>query len=363
MNQRLISLDALRGFTIAAMVIVNNPGTWASVYPPLLHVEWNGATPTDFIFPFFVFIVGVSIVLAYSKQLEQGREKGELGRKIVWRAVKIFALGLFLWLYPNFNFPGIRWVGVLQRIAIVFMVCAFLFLYTDWRKQAWIGGGLLVGYWILMDYVPVPGIGAPDLSVAEKNWAHYLDDLLLPGRLWKHTWDPEGLLSTLPAIGTGISGMLAGHLILGEKDPYRKVAWLFFGGFAALLVGGIWGWEFPINKNIWTSSFVLVTSGFAAMGLAASMLLCDIKGVTGWTALGRIYGANAITAYVLAGVVRVLFYKDVFGMTALNRQWMDAATGAGMAGELASLLYAIFYMLVIFLPVWWLYRKKIFLKV
>ncbi|MGB1405233.1 MAG: acyltransferase family protein, partial [Flavobacteriaceae bacterium] len=217
-NKRLLSLDLLRGLTIILMIIVNDPGSWEQVYSPLLHAEWNGITPTDYVFPTFLFIVGVSIVLSMKKQKELGKDRGALTKKLLWRAFKIYAVGIFLWLWPSFNFEGIRWVGVLPRIAFVYLACALLFLYTSRKTQALMGIGILVGYWVLMAYIPVPGIGAPDLMVPEKNWAHYLDSLLLPGRMWQGTWDPEGFLSTFPAIASGIIGMWAGYLLLQKED-------------------------------------------------------------------------------------------------------------------------------------------------
>jgi len=308
-SKRLIALDALRGFTIAAMVIVNDPGTWQHIYWPLRHAEWNGCTITDLIFPFFLFIVGVSIALAYSKRVEGNVPKRSLYRKIIIRAINIYLLGLFLWLWPEFDFSSIRWVGVLQRISFVFLVCAILFLNTNWKQQIKIGAAILVLYYIIIAYIPVPGIGKPDLSIPEGNWANYLDTLILPGVMYQKTWDPEGLLSTFPAIVSGIIGMLIGKLYLSVKDENKRLVWLFFVGFAMFLAGGLWNWFFPINKNLWTSSFVLYTAGLGTLGLAACILIVDIWGYTKWTFLGRVYGANAITSYVLAGMLTLVFYR------------------------------------------------------
>ena len=363
LSHRLISLDAMRGFTIAAMIIVNDPGSWDHVYAPLLHKDWNGVTPTDFIYPFFLFIVGVSIALAYQKRLDKNADKGDLVKKIVMRSLKIFALGIFLWLWPDFDFSSVRWAGVLQRIALVFLPCGMLFLYTNWQQQLKIGAGILLAYWIIMAYLPVPGIGAPDLSVPEKNWAHFIDNKLLPGVLWQKTWDPEGMLSTFPAIVTGITGMLIGRIILDIKDDFKKLTWIFFSGWAMVVVGGIWNWFFPINKPIWTSSYVMYTSGLAALSLAAFMLIVDMMGIKRWTTLGRIYGANAIASYVLAGMLTLIFYDNVFGGVGLNELFMKTATGIGFSSKLASLCYAILYMLIIYIPTYILYKKKIFIKV
>lgn len=362
-SKRLISLDALRGFTIAAMVIVNDPGSWSHVYPPLRHAEWNGCTITDLIFPFFLFIVGISIALAYSKRLDAGVPKNKLYRKIIIRSLTIYLLGLFLWLWPQFDFSAIRWVGVLQRISFVFLACALLFLNTSWKQQLKIGVAILLLYWIVVAYISVPGIGKPDLGVPEKNWANYLDTLILPGVMWQNTWDPEGLLSTFPAIVTGIIGMLIGKLYLTVRDENKRLVWLFFIGFAMFLAGGLWNWFFPINKNLWTSSYVLYTAGLGTLGFAACMLIIDIWGYAKWTFLGRVYGANAITSYVLAGMLTLVFYSMKIKGMSLNVWFMDGLTSLGLEARFVSMLYAVIYMLIIFIPALILYRKKIFIRV
>lgn len=363
LSNRLISLDALRGFTIAGMVIVNNPGSWSHIYSPLQHAEWNGITPTDYVFPFFVFIVGVSIALAYNKKIQAQESKTTLLKKICWRSLKIYALGIFLWLWPEFDFTSIRWVGVLPRIAIVFLVCGMLFLYTDWRQQVKIAVVILLSYWIIMTLVPIPGIGLPDLSVPENNWANYLDKRFLPGVMWQKTWDPEGLFSTLPAIATGICGMLIGRLILHVDDTYQKLTWLFFWGVVLIITGSMWDWFFPINKNLWTSSYVVYTAGLGTLGLAACMFIADVKGYTRWTSLGTIYGANAITAYVLAEMLSSIFSGTFLFNTSLADYWMTVLPDIGVSEKFASFTYALFYMMIIFIPAYILYRKKIFIKV
>ena len=392
-SSRLISLDALRGFTIALMVIVNDPGSWSNVYAPLLHAEWHGITLTDLVFPFFLFIVGVSISLAYSKRLQAGADKKDLYKKIFWRAVKIMLLGWFLWLWPNFNWEGMRFAGVLPRISIVFFACALIFLNTNWKQQIWIGSTTLVAYWLLMALVPVPiddviqnalvsgqveySGGLLDIGQINKvsdgaiaanyepgvNITAWLDRIFLPGRFWQVTWDPEGFMSTFPAIVTGIIGMLVGKVIISFENPFKRLTWVFFIGFAMFLVSEAWAWFMPFNKNLWTSSFTLWTAGMCTMGLAASILVVDILGYTKWTKLGRVYGANAITSYVLAGMLTLVFYSDIFGGYSLNGLWMDGLTGIGIDPKLASLLYAILYMLIIYIPAYILYRKKIFIKV
>jgi predicted acyltransferase len=392
-NQRLLSLDALRGFTIAAMVIVNDPGSWGHVYAPLLHADWHGITPTDLIFPFFLFMVGVSVTLAYTRRLEAGSPKGDMYKKIWSRAAKIMLLGWFLWLFPRFNFEGMRWVGVLPRISLVFLACALIFLNTNWKQQLYIAAGLLVGYWLLLALVPVPidevirlaletgevRSQAGQLAIGEivqisastiganyepgVNITAWLDRIVIPGRFWQYTWDPEGLMSTFPAIGTGIIGMLIGRLTLTISEPFKKVAIIFTAGFCMYLAGEMWGWTMPLNKNLWTSSYVLWTAGMSTMGLAACILVIDIYGYTKWTKLGRVYGANAITSYVLAGMLTTVFYYNLFGDFGLNDLWMDGVQAVGLSAKFASFTYAVLYMLVIYLPALWMYNRKIFIKV
>ena len=213
MKDRLISLDALRGFTIALMIIVNDPGSWDNTYGPLLHAEWNGITLTDFVFPFFIFIVGVSIVLS-----QKNKGTSSSSSKIFIRSLKIFSLGVFLGVIGGFfsylvgmgeliSLSDIRIPGVLQRIALVYLVCALLYNKTNWMQQLFIMIGIVVVYYVLMLYVPVPGVGTGFLEPG-KNLAAYIDNLLIPGTMWQGTWDPEGILSTLPAIASGISCLL-----------------------------------------------------------------------------------------------------------------------------------------------------------
>ncbi|MEQ6121446.1 DUF5009 domain-containing protein [Reichenbachiella sp. MALMAid0571] len=358
---RLISLDAMRGFTIAAMVLVNFPGNENHVFAPLKHTVWNGLTPTDIIAPFFLFIVGVSIALAYTRRLEKGVPMKDMYMKIVTRSLKIFAVGIFLNLLPNFDFSDLRWTGTLPRIAIVFFACSFIFFKTNWKTQAWIGAITLVAYWLAMTLIPTPGLGGVMLEPGQ-NLAAWIDSKYLPGKMWQGTWDPEGILSTFPSIVSGITGMLAGAIMLNNREKEIKVIHLMVIGFFMIIAGYVWGLTFPVNENIWTSSFVFVTSGIAFMALGTYYFLVDMQGHTQGTKPGIIFGANAITVYVLADVFALVFYIMEIGGQGINMHFFDLATGLGMAPKLASMIYALLFVCVNFVPAYVLYKKKIFIK-
>ncbi len=310
MNTRLISLDAFRGLTIAGMILVNNPGSWSTVYLPLLHAPWHGWTPTDFIFPFFLFIVGVSMTFSFAKQLERLSRK-DIYLKIIRRSLILFGLGMFLALFPFFEIWSVRIPGVLQRIAVCYLIASIIYLNTTRQQQIWISGSLLLFYWAIMMLVPVPGYSAGDLSV-EGNLAAFVDSILLKGHMWKETWDPEGILSTIPAIVTTLTGALTGHLLRADMDKRDIAGWLFTGGWIAILVGLFWGIFFPINKSLWTSSYVVFTSGCALQFLGFCYWLIDVKGIKKWAHYAIVYGSNAITVFVLSGVIgRILIYTKV----------------------------------------------------
>lgn len=358
---RLISLDALRGFTIAAMILVNYPGSWSHVYPPLLHAEWNGMTMTDFIFPFFIFMVGVSVAFAYSKRLDEGVPKAGMYKKIIIRALKLFVLGIFLNLIPDFDFSHMRIAGVLQRISIVFLASSFLFLNVGWKKQAYLGGGILVFYWLCMTLIPTPDEGVVMLEPG-RNLAAWIDRMFLPGKMWEGSWDPEGFFSTLPAIVTGILGLLAGRILLSNFNENLKSNYLMSIGLVLVLIGLLWAQFFPINKHLWTSSFTLITGGAGFIGLGASYFLVDILGKKKGTSIGIIFGANAISVYVLADVLSLVFYGFEIGGQSLNAHFLDLFTGIGLSVKLVSMLYAILFVMINFIPAYILYKKKIFIK-
>ena len=360
--ERLIFLDGMRGFTIAAMILVNFPGNDEYVFSPLRHTVWNGLTPTDLIAPFFLFMVGISIVLSYGRALNKGESKGELYKKIFWRFLKIYALGIFLNLLPDFNFSELRYTGVLARIAFVFLPCAIIFLNTSFKQQVWIGALTLIAYWLAMTLIPTPGVGKVMLEPGV-NLAAWIDSKLLPGRMWQGTWDPEGILSTFPAIVTGITGLLAGHLLASNRTPTDKVIYLMIFGMISTAVGYVWGLVFPVNENLWTSSFVLVTSGIASMILGATYYVVDIRRFARWTRPGIIFGANAIAVYVLADLLALVFYVLLIGGATLNIHVTNLLTGVGVPPKLSSCFFALFFVGINFIPAYFLYKKKIFIKV
>ncbi len=360
-TKRLISLDVMRGFTVAAMILVNFPGSELYSYAPLNHSKWNGLTPTDLIAPLFLFVVGVSIAFAYNKRLEIGLPKGEMYKKIGIRSVKIYLVGILLNLLPDFNFADLRYTGTLPRIAMVFLFCAVLFLNTNWKKQAWIGIGILVSYWLAMLFIPTPGYDRPMLEPGI-NLAAWIDTKFLPGTMWQKSWDPEGILSTFPSFVTGITGMLSGRLLLSNLDKREKVIVLMVGGFLSLIAGYWWNLHFPCNENIWSSSFVLITSGVAALLLGTCYYLIDIVGYTKFTKPGLIFGANAITVYFLADIWGLLFFRYKIGGFSLNEHFMSAFTNIAPSPEFWGMVYSLLFVVVNFIPALILYKRKIFIK-
>jgi predicted acyltransferase len=365
-GQRLASLDAFRGLTIAGMILVNNPGSWQYVYPPLRHAEWHGWTPTDLVFPFFVFIVGVSISLALSRKKDEGAGNGQLNLKIFRRSVLIFALGMLLRIIPHFDFAGIRIPGVLQRIALCYLFAAILYLYTGIRGRIGAALLLLAGYWALMKLVPVPGYGAGVLDY-NGNLAGYIDLKLLAGHLYEPAFDPEGILSTFPAMATAILGTLAGDWLRLRQSPAAKTLGLLASGAALSALGLFLHSYFPINKKLWTSPFVLFTAGAALILLAVCYFLIDGLGWKRWATPFFIFGTNAIAAY--AGsilMVKLLALVKVYrgGEQVTVLAWVYQSLFVPWAGRLnGSLAYAVCYVLLWLALMTPLYQKKIFIKI
>lgn len=369
MAPRLPSVDALRGLTVAAMVLVNNPGTWSAVYPPLRHAEWHGFTPTDMIFPFFLFIVGVAIPLALGPRLEADADG--LVARVVRRSVVIFAFGLLLHALPFFELSTLRIPGVLQRIALCYLLAALLFLFTGgtrgWRLQAIVAGALLVGYWLLMTRVAAPGRVAGDLSPAG-NLAGYLDRLVLgPRHIWKLSpwYDPEGILSTLPASATTLLGVLAGHWLRRVRPAAVLLSRLVVGGAAAAAVGWLWGLSFPVNKSLWTSSYALMMSGLAALALALCYWLIEVRGLRGWAGPFVLFGLTALPLFFLStAVARLLLVIRVGPEHTRLHAWLFTHLFAPWAAPVnASLAFALAYVLLWWGLMWLLQRSGLRLRV
>jgi predicted acyltransferase len=370
-SNRLFSLDVFRGATIAAMILVNNPGN-DFAYAPLNHARWNGWTPTDLIFPSFLFIVGVSLTLSFRSRLLKGESRRTLLIHTVRRSAIIFLIGLFLNGFPHFHLATWRVAGVLQRIAIAYLVAAVITLYTKPRGIAFWVAGLLIGYWVAMRFIPIPGFGMPvrdvPLLAPDGNLSWYIDKLYLPGRMYEKTRDPEGYLSTLPAIATALIGVLTGDWLNRNLDAAKKVAGMLAFGVAGIVAGQIWNVWFPINKKLWTSSFVLFTAGCSLVVLALCYWVCDVKQRRGaWTKPFIVFGTNAIAAYVLAEIVAILLINIHLHMGArtvtLWEYLYQTVFGAVPSRELGSLLYSVVFVCLCWLPIYAMYRKRIFLKV
>lgn len=363
-GKRLLSLDAFRGLTIAGMILVNNPGSWAHVYAPLRHAEWHGWTPTDLIFPYFLFIVGVAVPFSFRRRLAEGARRRDLFRHVVRRAVILVGLGLAMRAVPDFDVATMRWPGVLQRIGVVYLAAAGLYLWVGARGRAVWAAGLLLGYWAVMTLVPVPGYGAGDLS-PDGNLAAYLDRLLMGGHLYRDTWDPEGLLSTVPAVATTLLGIFTGEwLVRGKPAAPAKARGMLAAGVALAAAGLAWGLVFPINKNLWTSSYVVFTAGTALVVLGAMYALVDVRGRRGWWLTPfLVYGTNAIAVYVASGMMTKALIRIDAGSTSLYG-WLYRNVFASWAGPLnGSLAFAVAYVLLWLALATPLYRKRIFIKV
>ena len=453
-NTRLISLDVFRGLTIAGMVLVNNPGT-SPVYWPLDHAEWNGLTPTDWIFPFFLFIVGVAIAISLGKRVKTDSEgtrspKGGVYTKIISRSISIYLLGLAVSVLPFFQFQStdapdwlkmldwlafaaallfllmrnyrvavilavvaffgiavmnlagynvisydfsmMRVMGVLQRIAVCYLITSLIFLHTNWKQQVYISLGLLLGYWLIMTTIPVPGCDVTTINDKACNLAAYVDRMIIgQSHMWRvsKVYDPEGLLSTIPAIVTTISGVLTGTWLARRDDggsmrdesesanasngvalaPLNKVSGIFFFGVVLFAIAWIWNFFFPFNKSLWTSSYVLVTTGLALFVFGCCYWLIDIKGYRRWAKPFMIFGANALALFVFSGLFarmmsafRVAYTPEGKGIS-IQRWLVDNVFLAVFQPINASLAYASSFILFFLFLMWLLYRKGIYVKV
>jgi len=365
-GERLLSVDAFRGMTIAAMVLVNNPGSWSHVYAPLRHAAWHGWTPTDLVFPFFLFIVGISISLSLSRRTAEGATAAALRRKILTRSALLLLVGWFLHLFPRFRFATMRIPGVLPRIAVCFLVGAVLFLSL--RKgivRTSVGAALLVGYWAALTFIPVPGYG-PGVLDEKGNLCGFVDKALLGGHLYKPEFDPEGILSAIPAIVTVLLGTLAGDWLRSARTMTRKGVGLFAAGIPLTAAGLALDPVFPVNKQLWTSTYVLLTAGLALLVFGLCFFLIEYLGRKGWAKPFLILGANAIT--VFAGstlMVKILMLVKISeaGRTVNPIGWLHAHVFSPLAGPyLGSLIYPFLLVLLWIGLMAPLYKHKIFIK-
>ena len=369
--QRLQSLDVFRGLTIAFMLLVNNPGSWDDIYTPLEHAAWNGCTPTDLVYPFFLFIVGVSIVFSLSRTRENSVDARGIMLKIFRRGTILFLIGLFLSLFPFFDFQTVRIMGVLQRIALVFMASSFLFLYLT-RKQLFITGTtILVGYYLLMVLVPFILTGSYSLAPGV-NVSATIDRAILTNiHMWKpaKTWDPEGLTGTLPAIVSAIIGILAGLILYDKKTSGElKVIRLFTTSFLFIVAGLLSNLVFPINKSLWTSSFVLYAGGISMAFLAMFYYFIDIRKFDKRLTFFKIFGLNAIVAFTLSGMIpRIInnlpISHDAEGDPVTLSMFIYRSFHTVMSAKNASLSYALVNVAFYFVILTILYRKKIFIRI
>ena len=366
-RSRVESLDALRGLAVAGMILVNNPGSWTEGYSFLAHSSWDGWTLADLVFPLFLLVGGVSIDFSLSRRLARSATREALLLTLARRALLLFALGLLLNGFPHYSqLSTLRFFGVLQRIALCYLIGSAIFLCTGARGQALIALVLLAGYWLMLMMIPVPGFGAGVLA-PDGNLVGYLDDLLFRGHLYRDGFDPEGLLSTLPAVATTLVGMLAGRWLRAGVDGRLKILALVVCGAALTAAGEIGDRWLPINKQLWTSSFVLLSGGLGLIALAACSELIDRRGMRRLAVPFVMFGSNALVVYLLSTVVaRFMELCTVAGGTDSEslRLFLYEHLFESWAGALrGSLLFATAYLLLWMIPTAQLYRRRMFLHI
>lgn len=360
MSKRIESVDLLRGFTIAAMILVNTPGTWSSVYKPLLHAEWNGLTPTDLIFPFFLFIVGISIYFAYKNKSNDAL----VYKKILIRSAKLIGLGIFLNIFLPYypfikDFETFRIPGVLQRIGIVFFISSILYINFNWKILVTISIAILIAYWFILGFLPFSDGTLPTFERAANNWANYIDLNILGNHMWQSDYDPEGIFSTLPSIVTCISGILIGKLL----DNNIGVLRLSILSLLLLSIGYLFHIVFPINKALWSSSFVIVTSGWATLILTIIYYFRDVKNFKFGT-IFKYLGINAITIYFLSSFISKTMYLTKLGESNLHGYLYETIfVQSFFKDNFSSFLYALSVVIFYAGLALYMFRKNIFIKV
>ena len=361
MNARIESIDILRGVTILAMILVNTPGTWSHVYTPLLHAEWHGLTPADLIFPFFLFIVGISIHFAYNNKPNTITTY----KKILIRSLKLIGLGLLLNLFlPYFpfinDFETLRIPGVLQRIGLVFLFSSFLYLNCNSRILVGVSIVILIGYWLCLGFIPFQDGSLPSFDRVKNNWVNYIDLKILGNHMWKADYDPEGIISTIPSTTTCILGILMGKLL----DGLKHIKYIFITAFGFLILGYIFSLWFPINLAIWSSSFVLVTSGWATLVLGIIYYFNDYLKIE-FGAIFIYVGMNAITIYFLSSFISKSMYLIKISNDKNIHSYMYETLFVQpfLTEKLSSLIYALVVVFFYGLLGYIFYKRKIFIKV
>jgi predicted acyltransferase len=374
-SERLTSIDIYRGLMVAGMIFVDNPGSDDLAYWPIKHAQWNGWTPADLIFPSFLFLVGVSMVFSFNARLRRGQSRPQIFRHAITRSLILIVIGLVVNAMPIYGLDLHTWriYGVLQRIALCYFAAAILVLWSDWRGQLVALLACLVGYWALLRFAPVPGFGIPGHDIPfmdqERNIVAWLDRKLLMGRLYNGVRDPEGLLSNIPAIGTALMGVLTGQWLRSSAGARTKMLRMAGAGVLVLAAGLVWGRWFPINKNLWTSSFVLLTGGFALVFLSFLYWAIEIKNWRGaWKMPFLVFGTNSIAGFVADSFVYGPGYTfTVAAANGTTMNWHEAAQAKLMALGLnapnASLAYSIAALLFCWFLLWLLWRKRMFIKV
>jgi predicted acyltransferase len=374
-SSRLMSLDIFRGLCVAGMIVVDNPGNDTKAYWPIMHADWNGWTPADFIFPSFLFLVGISLVFSTASRLQRGQSRSQILVHALWRTLLLIAIGLLVNASPivGFDIHTFRFEGVTQRIALCYLAAVALELWSGRRGQVIALAACVIGYWAIMRFVPVPGYGVPGRDIPfmdpDRNLAAWLDRKLLMGHLYNVTRDPEGILHTIPAIGTTLAGVLTGHWLRSVKSQAAKAWGMFLVGIVGLCAGLLWNRWFPIIKNLWTSSFVLFTAGFALVFLALLYWILEIRQWRGaWTMPILVLGMNAITAFVADAVVYGPGYSfNAKGPNGTSMPWHEAAQAYlesfGLSTPTASLIYSLAALSFCWFLLWLLWRKRVFIKV
>lgn len=368
-SARLLSLDVFRGATIAAMILVNNPVDWDYAYSQLRHATWNGWTFPDMIFPFFLFIIGVSMTFSLANRRERGESTAALALHIFRRSIVLFVLGVIMSNVPRFDLNNIRIPGVLQRIALCYLFAALILIKCSLRSQVLWTMGLLAVYWIVLRFFPVPGVG-PGVIEPGKNFPTYIDSMLLTNHLWSSRipWDPEGIASTIPAIGSTLFGVLTGHWLKSQHTMEAKTSGMLAAGVVFLALGWFISFWLPINKILWTSSYGVFMAGWALVCFALIYWLVDVKGHHRWSKPFAIYGKNAIAAYILSitldGLMTYIRLEGPGGRHVKLKIYVFDHFFMRIVGPKAdSLLYSICFVLVIFTIVWIMYRNRWFLKI